>query len=116
MPLEPTHPLEPALHRELRDGLNRELRNRNFFVWIDVRPTGTRSSFVDLARIVREAEAWLTDLDPDAQVGNERFRERVWSDPAADVRLKAIPKKPSARHERSREIVGNPEPALAGWA
>jgi hypothetical protein len=114
MPLEPRHPQEPALHHELRDALNRELRNTRFFVWIDVRPTGDRSTFEDLPRVVAHTELWLDSLDPDA-VDPGELPERWERDPAAEVHLRAIPKKQEAWGSRSTEIVGNPEPILVGW-
>jgi hypothetical protein len=41
--------------------------------------------------------------------------ELLFEDPAADVRIRAIPKKPEARGTRATEIVGNPEPVLMGF-
>lgn len=114
MPMEPRHPLEAALHHELRDVLNGGLINTDFFVWIDIRPTGDETSFVDAQRILRDTEEWLASLDPDAISGTD-LPELVRRDLAADVTLRAIPKKPSARAYRSDQIVGNPEPILAGW-
>jgi hypothetical protein len=115
MPLEARHPLEPALHHELRDAFNRQLQNTNFFIWIDVRPTGDQDSFVDLNRLVREIESWLAGLAPDAVRGPDHLPETWIHDPAAAVKLRAIPKKREARGYRSDQIVGNPEPILLGW-
>jgi hypothetical protein len=114
VPLEPSHPDEPALHRALRDALNRELTTPNFFVWIKVKPTGKSREFADLPTIVRETESWLLALDPDSVDGSE-LPDRTFSDRAANVEIRAIPKKREARGYRSAAIVGNPEPALAGW-
>lgn len=114
MPLEPLHPDEPTLHRALRDALNQRLTSTNFFVLISIEPTGERTSFEDLDAIVTDVEEWLSRLDPD-EAPAEALPERTWSDKAADVRIRAIPKKRSARGYRAAEIVGNPEPALAGW-
>ena len=114
MSLQPRHPLEPQLHHELRDALNGELGNTNFFVWIDVRPHADQPSFAKLPEIVRKTETWLASLHPD-DINPERLPGISVDDPAADVKLRAIPKKPSARSYRSDQIVGNPEPALAGW-
>ena len=114
MPLEPSHPDEPVLHRGLRDALNRELTTPNFFVWINVSPTGRRLEFEDLPAIVRQTESWLRTLDPDS-VDASQLPERTFSDKAAQVQIRAIPKKRSARAQRAAEVVGNPEPALAGW-
>jgi hypothetical protein len=112
--MEPLHALEAALHHELRDVLNERLRNTNFLVWIDIRPTGDEKHLVDADQIVRETEDWLASLDPDAVSGTD-LPERVLRDLAAVVRLRAIPKKASARAYRSDQIVGNPEPILVGW-
>ncbi len=115
MALAPLHPDEPVLHHELRDALNQSLANTSFFVWINVTPTGTQHEFSDLRRIVVGIEWWLETLDPDAIPATEDVPELELSDPAADVRVRALPKKREARVQRSAEIVGNPEPVLVGW-
>lgn len=116
MPLEPSHPDEPELHRQLRDALNDELRNTKFFVWITVRPTGWQKSFAYLPRIVAAVEEWLDTLDPDeVRPWDEGNGWISISDPAADVRIRAIPKKPGARGRRADQIVGNPAPVLTGY-
>ena len=115
MELQPLHPSEPPLHHELRDALNRSVANTSFFVWINVTPTGLDGQFADLEKVVRDIEWWLDRLDPDAIRSTEGVPELEISDPAADVRVRALPKKPSARSERAGQIVGNPEPVLVGW-
>ena len=116
MALSARHPDEPALHHELRDAFNRELTSTNFFVWIDVRPTGTANEFAHLDQVVAATEEWLGDLDPDAAPpGEGRVNERWIIDPAAEVKMRAIPKKPDARNRRSDPIVANPEPILVGY-
>jgi hypothetical protein len=119
VPLEPLHPDEPELHRQLRDALNEGLTNTDFFVWITVRPTGYQKSFSYLPRIVEGTGRWLASLDPDApheeRKSNTELLELLFEDPAADVRIRAIPKKPEARGRRATEIVGNPEPVLMGF-
>ena len=98
----------------MRDALNQALTNGDFFVWINVRPTGERVEFEDLEAIVSDAEKWLSSLDPD-RVDPSELPERDYADKAAEVELRAIPKKPAARGRRASQIVGNPEPVLAGW-
>jgi hypothetical protein len=115
MALVARHPDEVALHHELRDALNKSLLNSSFFVWIDVRPTGERKAFVDVEAIIADTERWLASLDPDAASDGANLRELHLVDPAADVKVSAIPKKRSARSRRADQIVGNPEPVLAGW-
>jgi hypothetical protein len=116
MPFEASHPDEPDLHHELRDALNAGIQNTNFFVWISVYPTGWGKSFSYLPRIVEAVEEWLGALDPDqARPWDKVGGEIEIVDPAADVRLRAIPKKPEARGTRSGLVVGNPEPILTGW-
>lgn len=115
MPLQARHPLEPALHHALRDALDGGLQSTDFFVWIDVRPTGVSDAFTDLDRIVNETQSWLAHLDPDTGLNPDHVAERWDHDPAAEIKLQAIPKKPEARGYRSKPIVGNPEPILAGW-
>jgi hypothetical protein len=107
--------MEPELHEQLRQALNRGLSSKDFFVWINVTPTGSQSDFSDLGSIVQETERWLARLDPDAVDVNWARKRRTFSDPAAEVEINAIPKKPSARSSRAAEIVGNPAPALSGW-
>jgi hypothetical protein len=116
MALAPLHPAEPALHHELRDVLNADLSNKDFFVWINVTPNGSGEEFNDLGKIVRGVEAWLDALNPDDVSTAEQVPELEFIDPAAEVRVRAIPKKPAARGARSGPIVGNPEPVLVGWS
>ncbi len=115
MPLEPRHPDEAALHHGLRDAFNGELKNANFFVWIDVRPVGESKRFAHLDQIVKATEEWLGDLDPDAPRIADRLPERWIVDPAAEVKLRAIRRKRKVRGHRAAQIVGNPEPVLVGW-
>jgi hypothetical protein len=116
MALAPLHPAEPDLHHELRDALNANLSNTDFFVWINVTPIGEQRAFNDPGRIVRGVEAWLATLNPDQVTGASDLPELEFVDPAAEVRVRALPKKPAARSGRSAEIVGNPEPVLVGWS
>jgi hypothetical protein len=102
------------LHRELRDALNRDLTSRNFFVWINVKPTGHARCFADLNAIVGRTEAWLSTLDPDA-VRERELPKLQLEDRAASVEITALPRKQEVRGYRAQEIVGNPAPALAGW-
>jgi hypothetical protein len=113
--LQPSHPNEPALHHQLRDALNAELTNNDFFVWIEIRPTGQSRELATLPSIVSETEQWLAGLDPDAIDNPEELPEIRLSDPAADVTVRAIPKRQEARGRRAQEIVGNPDPILVGW-
>jgi hypothetical protein len=115
VPLEPRHPLEPALHEQLRSAFNQGLRNKNFFVWIDVRPTGAAEEFADLAPIVQETERWLATQDPDETANPNRLPELHFTDPAAEVTVQAIPRKHEARARPAEEIVGNPAPILVGY-
>jgi hypothetical protein len=116
MALSARHPDEPDLHHELRDAFNSRLTNTNFFVWIDVRPTGKDKRFAYLDQIVAATDEWLGDLDPDAPApGEGRVQERWITDAAAEIKLRAIPKRPEARNRRADQIVGNPEPVLVGY-
>jgi len=110
----PGHPLEPQLHQELREALNRDLSTTDFFVWIGVEPTGERDHFDDLPSIVDKTEQWLAGLDPGAINQRGNLPRQVILDPAAEVEIQAIPKKESARGSRSGEVVGNPAPILVG--
>lgn len=116
MPFEPRHPDEPALHHQLRDALNAGLQNTNFFVWIDVWPSGEAKTFQALETVVEKAERWLSSLDPDVASGDPDLPEWRYDDLAGRVRLHALPKKPEARGARAGEIVGNPEPIVTGFA
>lgn len=116
MEFSPPHPAELSLHHELRDALNGKLDNGSFFVWINVAPTGADARFADVQRIVAGIEWWLGTLDPDTIPATEAVPQLELSDPAADVRVRALPKRPDARSRRSVAIVGNPEPVLVGWS
>lgn len=114
--MEPRHPLEPKLHEDLRAALNAGLRNQDFFVWIDVRPSGVSNDFARLDHMVEETDRWLATLDPDVVRPSEDRRAAVrFDDPAAEVKIEALPKKREARGQRAKEIVGNPAPILVGW-
>lgn len=112
MAFAPLYPDERELHHQLRDALNQSLSNKNFFVWINITPSGVRHGFENLGRIVSGIEWWLDTLDPDALSGDE---EILLEDAAAEVRIRALPKKPEARSRRAAQIVGNPEPVVVGW-
>src|SRR4051812_22163384 len=114
MPMQPRHEYERALHYELRDALNKHLTSTGFFVWLDVRPTATARTFQSLDLIVARTENWLNELDPDG-VSEKKLPTLLLRDPAADVEITAIPRKPEVRDHRAAEIVGNPGPALVGW-
>jgi hypothetical protein len=107
--------MEPELHEQMRQALNEGLSSKSFFVWINVTPKGAGARFGDLSPIVKDIDEWLAGLDPDAVDRDWARERRVYSNPAAEVEIHAIPKKPSARGSRAAEIVGNPAPALAGW-
>lgn len=114
MRFSPSHRDESALHSALRDALNEELENKDFFVWLDVRPTGKAREFDDLGKIVAETEGWLGSLDPDA-VEEKKLPKRHFDQEAASVEITALPRKPEVRDHRADEIVGNPGPILIGW-
>jgi hypothetical protein len=99
----------------LRDALNARLTNPNFFVWITVEPNGQGTVLASVDQIVQDTERWLSSLDPEAISSPDAVPERQFVDPAASVRIRAIPKRPEARLQRSESIVGNPEPVVAGW-
>jgi hypothetical protein len=63
---------------------------------------------------VAATEQWLGHLDPDT-LDPAALPEQLFRDRAGEVRITAIPKKPSARGRRADQIVGNPEPSLSGW-
>lgn len=103
-----------ALHHQLRDAFNASLRNKNFFVWIHVMPTGDAAQFSDLGKMIERTEAWLSDLDPEAvregDLPKLKLREK-----AASVEITALPRTREVRGYRATEIVGNPEPVLTRW-
>lgn len=114
MDWQPLHPGESALHHALRDALNNRLTSTDFFVWINVTPQENATEFGDLEALVSKAETWLSTRNPD-DIDASELPELTLSDMAAEVRIRAVPKKPSARGYRAPQIVGNPEPVLAGW-
>lgn len=115
VPLTPRHPYEPALHKQLRDALNEGLTNTNFFVLIDVEPTGEAPVLSSTDAIVADTDAWLESIDPDAIVTGTILPALAFTDPGAKILVRAIPKKTEARDGRAQEIVANPEPILAGF-
>ena len=102
------------MHSALRDALNERLENKDFFVWLDVRPTGKAQEFEDLSEIVAETENWLEGLDPD-DIEEKQLPKRHIEQEAASVEITALPRKPEVRDHRADEIVGNPRPMLFGW-
>lgn len=108
------HKDEIALHHELRDALNRDLTNKNFFVWINVEPTGEAKRFAHLGKMIGRTEAWLSTLNPDA-VREGDLPKLQLDEKAASVEITALPRKPEVRDHRAQEIVGNPGPVLVGW-
>lgn len=103
-----------ALHHQLRDALNASLKNKNFFVWINVMPTGDASRFSELDRMVERTEDWLSRLNPDA-VREGDLPKLQLRENAASVEITALPRKREVRGYRAAEIVGNPEPVLTRW-
>lgn len=114
MPFQARHPDETALHSEIRDALNSEIQSKNFFVWLNILPTGQGSEIDDLPGLVAETEEWLRSLDPDA-VSEKELPKRVIKRRAAIVELTALPRKPEVRSYPADQIVGNPGPILVGW-
>ena len=55
-------------------------------------------------------------LDPDVVSSSREVPELAFVDQAAEIRVRAVPKKPEARGGRAAQIVGNPEPVLVGWS
>ncbi len=97
-------------HREVAAELERRVRNRDFFLWLNV--TGRRRGEpVDYGAMSGELEIWLRGLDPDSHSpGDPGFQVRG---PTLDLEVRAIPKKPEARG--SQPLVANPVPAVAYW-
>ncbi|HVO55634.1 MAG TPA: hypothetical protein VMT37_14575 [Solirubrobacterales bacterium] len=108
------HEDEVALHHELRDAFNRDLTNRNFFVWLNVDPTGEAKQFAHLDKMVERTEAWLANLNPDA-VREGDLPTLQLHEEAASVEITALPRRREVRDHRAQEIVGNPGPVLVGW-
>jgi len=90
------------------------LRNKNFFVWISVEPTGDAKHFSSLQKVVGRTEDWLSTLDPDA-VREGELPKLPLHETAAEIEVTALPRKPEVRDRRADEIVGNPWPVLVGW-
>jgi hypothetical protein len=113
---------EGEWHRRMRELLNAQVSDPNFFVWLNVSPAGGRDRFPnqdtdfqaaanEIASATRE---WLGSLDAD-QVIEARTPPRTDLDAAGVVvSLWAIPKKAGHRMF-SGVLVANPEPAIAYW-
>jgi hypothetical protein len=97
-------------HREVAAELERRVRNRDFFLWLNV--TGRRRGEpVDYDAISRELETWLRGLDPETH--SPRTPGFQSFGPTLDLEVRAIPKKREARG--SQPLVANPVPAVAYW-
>jgi hypothetical protein len=97
-------------HREVAAELERRVRNRDFFIWLNV--TGRRRGEpVDYDAIAREVETWLRGLDPESHSPLEPGLQSVG--PTLDLEVRAIPKKQPARG--SQPLVANPVPAVPYW-
>ena len=97
-------------HREVAAELERRVRNRDFFLWLNV--TGRRRGEpIDYDAIAREIETWLRGLDPEQHSPQEPGLQSVG--PTLDLEVRAIPKKPAARG--SVPLVANPVPAVGYW-
>jgi hypothetical protein len=113
---------EGEWHRRVRELLNAQVPDPNFFVWLNVSPAGARDRFPnqdtdfqaaanEIARLTRE---WLGSLDADRVSEAETPPSKEISAAGVLVSLRALPKKPGHR-SFSGVLVGNPEPAIAHW-
>jgi hypothetical protein len=112
MKLEPTHPHSLALHHQVRDHLEENLKTWDYFVWINVRPTGAGDKIGDLD-IAGTTDDWLAAL-PEHEHG-KTFERVTYDFEQATVVVIAVPKIPEARTGRAYPVVGNPEPVLGGY-
>jgi hypothetical protein len=103
-------PTEFEWHREIAAELERRVRNRDFFVWLNV--TGRRRGEpTDYDTLAREIETGLRGLDAETHSPMEPgFHAHG---PKLDLEVRAIPKKPDARG--SQPLVANPVPAVPYW-
>jgi hypothetical protein len=124
-------PDEEFWHGRLRDILNSQLRQRDFFLWLHA--SGSGQSQLDEPGFLRAVEHGLSAIgplvhrEPAVDVDSlERFVERrdrgewswqgkefEWADGGLHVRLTAIPRRREVANEPAHEVVGNPEPAFA---
>jgi hypothetical protein len=113
---------EGEWHRRVRDLLNGQVPDPNFFVWLNVRPGSERERFpnqdtdfqaaaTEIASATRE---WLSSLDPDDVIEAGAPPSTEFDAAGVVVSLRAIPKKRGHR-AFSGVLVGNPEPAIAYW-
>ncbi len=109
------NPEELKWHEAVRDALNSNCRDPNFFVWINVDPETTDAEVEDvpLDDLARRVDEWLGTLDPDENPADGP-RQETFDVSGLAVRVSALAKKASARG-RSAPIVGNPVPAFAYW-
>ena len=102
---------EKELHLQVRDALNEELQDYNFFLWLTVTPgTGTEQVVEELTVPVAEIDAWLEQLDPDHLP--TKFPSKVFEVDGVGIEITALAKRTEARSERSKQVVANPLPAL----
>ncbi len=83
---------EYEVHVRVRDALEQGVRDRRFFVWLNIRlDRGTEPEFED-REVVKYVEEWLASLDPDDRPNSPPVT--VWEGPNVEVRLSAL------RHRR----------------
>jgi hypothetical protein len=106
-----TTPGNDTAHRLVSEALEQGVRNRDWFLWINVNGDTFLAPNDNLDSLVQLTEQWLRELDPDAERKPAPF---AWPGPhGVSVVLRALPKKPHARG--SNPLVGNPYPAFAYW-
>ena len=92
---------EGEWHRRVRDLLNGQVPDQNFFVWLNVRPAGERERFPDqdtdfqaaANEIASAAREWLSSLDADEVIQAGASPGTDLDAAGVTVTLQAIPKK-----------------------
>jgi hypothetical protein len=113
---------EGEWHRRVRDVLNAQVPDANFFVWLTVSPSGGRDRFPnqdtdfqsEANEVASATREWLGSLDPDEVIRAETTPSTELEAAGVALSLRAVPKKRGHR-SFSGVLVGNPEPAIAFW-
>jgi len=113
---------EGEWHRRVRELLNAQVPDPNFFVWLNVSPAGGRDRFPNqdtdfqaaADKVASATRGWLSSLDPDEVIEAGMSPNTELEAAGVVVSLRAIPKKPAHR-SFSGVLVANPEPAIAYW-
>jgi hypothetical protein len=103
-----------AWHRELARQLDNDLKERRFWLWIDVEPAGVTAEVTNQAgSLVAKVDEWLATLGDPANHRSADPAKDTFTETGVDLTVQALGKGEGAP---SHPVVGNPERAFAYFA